>query len=352
MNESYYDLPTMVQQAMNERSDRPEDARIITSECRECGSEAFYVEYEDAPAQELDASGRRVFMDTVEDTASEFFHIDGNELENPHVCPPCSDELRHRADPHHCVVGGRVATVGVAGEYVHTYVPWFDSEVNEWDNPLSNQRIEVLRGETDELQYHDEPLVEIELFERTREEILAGSFDLPVTGVLGFENESTAYLHPDDAEEIEARLESTPADELPECLRTELKWGHTWNVTHEAFHGTDGREDGFDLTSFGDADTFEAIVRDFGLRYDKVQSYADREDRYRFLWYNDEVLLTTGNNPLTGEYNMDGARSPEPGYASYMSVEGETEAVRTLSQRLRSDAEHVKEFTTGESGFI
>jgi hypothetical protein len=59
---------------------------------------------------------------------------------------------------------------------------------------------------------------------------------------------------------------------------------------------------------------------------------------YLFTWSNKKVKLVTGNNPLTGEYNIPGGRQTDKGYASYVGIVGEPRAVLNLARDIREVA--------------
>lgn len=113
---------------------------------------------------------------------------------------------------------------------------------------------------------------------------------------------------------------------------------------------------GFDLTDFPSKKAFEALLARHGLTngYKRVEvpAYGGRT-YYVYTWSkNDpELLLATGNNPLTGQYNIPSQRRKEVGYASYIGIEGDEKAVKALFDDIRSVASY-KDIEWGERGFI
>lgn len=141
----------------------------------------------------------------------------------------------------------------------------------------------------------------------------------------------------------------------------------------------DYHEIGFDLTRI-DAEDFLRVLREAGLvdpaladaelegngEYDPADDphYREvdtRDGRYNFTWSNDDVLLVVGQNPFTG-YRGKPERDAEHeelldlpkrvDKVSYVGIEGREERVRSLANRLRSRAKHVKAVSNGERGYI
>jgi hypothetical protein len=102
----------------------------------------------------------------------------------------------------------------------------------------------------------------------------------------------------------------------------------------------------FDLISFSSAASFENLLDRHGLtEYIRVDQDSDYYDtRYAFVWYNPEtgLLLQTKNNPITGQYSIPADRPSEKGYASYMAIEGPSEAAKQLAVDITLTADHVK----------
>lgn len=100
-------------------------------------------------------------------------------------------------------------------------------------------------------------------------------------------------------------------------------------------------ERGFDLTDFGTAAEFQEIIDGFNLQGDAVT----RDGRTLFIWHSDNLMMVTGNNPITGEHSFDSRRPPEEGYASKIGIEGRAAHVETLSELIKERA-----FTDGATG--
>ena len=84
----------------------------------------------------------------------------------------------------------------------------------------------------------------------------------------------------------------------------------------------DGAQHGFDLTDFKPRG-FEKFLTALGIpKVAKGSSTgASWSDGKSFYWRNKDIIIITGNNPITGQYRDEGRRSPEKNYASYVGIE-------------------------------
>jgi hypothetical protein len=110
----------------------------------------------------------------------------------------------------------------------------------------------------------------------------------------------------------------------------------------------DGRHEcSFDLTSFGDSpEQWEAICCELGLTFaDKIQH--GEHGICSFLWAtpSGSLRVETYNNPVTGEYCRTRARDPEPGFASYMGVDGEGREVAAFVDAVFQRAAYIKDYS-------
>lgn len=96
---------------------------------------------------------------------------------------------------------------------------------------------------------------------------------------------------------------------------------------------------GFDLTHFGTVQRFEGLLRAHDLEY-RGQRDTITET---FVWSNGRgLILTTGNNPITGEYRHAGEREPEKGYASHIQVAGPESEALALYADIETRATYIK----------
>lgn len=122
------------------------------------------------------------------------------------------------------------------------------------------------------------------------------------------------------------------------------EWGAS--VTHK---NTRECAIGFDLTDFGTKNNFKELVEKFNLNYRRIDAGEDMG--YYYTWSNPRVMIITNNNPITGKYST-GKRKDEKGYASYIGVEGECEAVYEVHDEIIERAEHIKDVNRFERAFI
>ena len=84
----------------------------------------------------------------------------------------------------------------------------------------------------------------------------------------------------------------------------------------------DGAQHGFDLTDFKPRG-FEKFLTALGIpKIAKGSSTgASWSDGKSFYWRNKDIIIITGNNPITGTYRNKANRPPEKNYASYVGIE-------------------------------
>tara|TARA_Y100000015_G_scaffold37718_1_gene39909 strand:- start:375 stop:803 length:429 start_codon:yes stop_codon:yes gene_type:complete len=104
-----------------------------------------------------------------------------------------------------------------------------------------------------------------------------------------------------------------------------MKMNDTWknfrlNESLKIFR--DGAQHGFDLTDFKPGG-FKKFLKALGIPMVAKGSStgASWSDGRSFFWRNKDIIIITGNNPITGQYRDEGRRSPEKNYASYVGIE-------------------------------
>ena len=104
-----------------------------------------------------------------------------------------------------------------------------------------------------------------------------------------------------------------------------MKMNDTWknfrlNESLKIFR--DGAQHGFDLTDFKPGG-FKRFLKALGIPMIAKGSStgASWSDGRSFFWRNKDIIIITGNNPITGQYRDKGRRSPEKNYASYVGIE-------------------------------
>ena len=107
--------------------------------------------------------------------------------------------------------------------------------------------------------------------------------------------------------------------------KTIMKMNDTWknfrlNESLKIFR--DGAQHGFDLTDFKPGG-FKRFLKALGIPMIAKGSStgASWSDGRSFFWRNKDIIIITGNNPITGQYRDEGRRDPEKNYASYVGIE-------------------------------
>ena len=107
--------------------------------------------------------------------------------------------------------------------------------------------------------------------------------------------------------------------------KTIMKMNDTWknfrlNESMKIFR--DGAQHGFDLTDFKPGG-FKRFLKALGIPMVAKGSStgASWSDGKSFYWRNKDIIIITGNNPITGQYRDEGRRDPEKNYASYVGIE-------------------------------
>ena len=99
------------------------------------------------------------------------------------------------------------------------------------------------------------------------------------------------------------------------------KWKN-FRLTESAKIFKDGAQHGFDLSDFKPGG-FKKFLKALNIpAVSKGSSTgAPWSDGRNYFWRNKDIIIITANNPITGQYNTKGRRSPEKNYASYVGIE-------------------------------
>ena len=129
-----------------------------------------------------------------------------------------------------------------------------------------------------------------------------------------------------------------------------MKMNDTWknfrlNESLKIFR--DGAQHGFDLTDFKPGG-FKRFLKALGIPMIAKGSStgASWSDGRSFFWRNKDIIIITGNNPITGQYRDEGRRSPEKNYASYVGIE--TKNPEDMNNVIKLFKKHTS-YRTGES---
>ena len=103
-----------------------------------------------------------------------------------------------------------------------------------------------------------------------------------------------------------------------------MKMNDTWkdfrlNESTKIFQN--GAQHGFDLSDFKPGG-FKRFLKSLGIPMIAKGSStgAPWSDGRSFFWRNKDIIISTGNNPITGKYRNKN-RAPEKNYASYVGIE-------------------------------
>jgi len=116
----------------------------------------------------------------------------------------------------------------------------------------------------------------------------------------------------------------------------------------------DGAQHGFDLTDFKPRG-FEKFLTALGIpKVAKGSSTgASWSDGKSFYWRNKDIIIITGNNPITGQYRDEGRRSPEKNYASYVGIETKNpEDMKNVLKLFKQNTSYRKGESKGKRSFI
>jgi len=101
-------------------------------------------------------------------------------------------------------------------------------------------------------------------------------------------------------------------------------------------------EHGFDLTDIS-AKNWKKLVKDFGLKKSLVKN--------KWEWKGKDILVVTGNDPISGKYSKKGQREDEKDYAGYIGIEGKTSIVKKVAEFIRNNGDP-KDESKGSRDFI
>jgi len=71
-----------------------------------------------------------------------------------------------------------------------------------------------------------------------------------------------------------------------------------------------------------------------------------------FQWKGRDILIVTGNDPITGKFRNPENRDPERNYASYIGIEGDEKKVEQAVKLIKQNLQYYKEESKGKRDFI
>jgi hypothetical protein len=139
--------------------------------------------------------------------------------------------------------------------------------------------------------------------------------------------------------------------------KTIMKMNDTWkdfrlNESVKIFR--DGAQHGFDLTDFKPGG-FKRFLKSLGIPMIAKGSStgAAWSDGRSFFWRNKDIIIITGNNPVTGQYRDEGRRDPEKNYASYVGIETKNpEDMDKVVKLFKQNTSYRKGESKGKRSFI
>ena len=114
---------------------------------------------------------------------------------------------------------------------------------------------------------------------------------------------------------------------------------------------------GFDITDFNSAKNFKALLKRNNLKsYKREHHTYDIGDYhaewYHYIWESPKIHMVTQNNPITGIYATPKARDPQKGFASYVGIQGDRNAVKKLVKDIKNITMDIKAESPNERQFI
>ena len=116
----------------------------------------------------------------------------------------------------------------------------------------------------------------------------------------------------------------------------------------------DGAQHGFDLTDFKPGG-FKKFLKALGIPMIAKGSSTGKSwsDGDIFYWRNKDIIIITGNNPITGTYRNKANRSPEKNYASYVGIETKNpEDMKNVLKLFKQNRSYSKGESRGRRDFI
>jgi len=74
--------------------------------------------------------------------------------------------------------------------------------------------------------------------------------------------------------------------------------------------------------------------------------------RRGFVWHGEGIEITTGNNPITGQYSNPNMREPEVNYASYIGITGLPDQVKMAVKLIKKHSSVIKDESKNRRDFI
>ena len=103
---------------------------------------------------------------------------------------------------------------------------------------------------------------------------------------------------------------------------------------------------GFDLSDFKPGG-YKKVLKALG-----IPATADHQGSRGFFWKGRDILIVTGNNPITGK-NRNKNRAPEKNYASYIGIETKNpKDMKRVVNLIKQNTSYRKGESRGTRGYI
>jgi len=139
--------------------------------------------------------------------------------------------------------------------------------------------------------------------------------------------------------------------------KTIMKMNDTWKnfrLTEAVKIFQNGAQHGFDLTDMKPGG-FKKFLKALNIPAIAKGSStgASWSDGKSFYWRNKDIIIITGNNPITGQYRDKGRRDPEKNYASYVGIETKNpEDMDNVVKLFKQNTSYRKGESKGRRSFI
>ena len=139
--------------------------------------------------------------------------------------------------------------------------------------------------------------------------------------------------------------------------KTIMKMNDTWKnfrLTEAVKIFQNGAQHGFDLTDMKPGG-FKKFLKALNIPAIAKGSSTgvSWSDGKSFYWRNKDIIIITGNNPITGTYRNKANRPPEKNYASYVGIETRNpEDMKNVLKLFKQNRSYSKGESRGRRDFI
>ena len=106
----------------------------------------------------------------------------------------------------------------------------------------------------------------------------------------------------------------------------------------------ESRKHGFDLTDFKNKG-YQVVLKNLDI------PPVSKKGSYGWVWKGKDISITTGNNPITGEF-FSGLRKNEKDYAGYIGIEGKQDLVKKAVKLIKKYSTYIKDESPGRRDYI